>query len=171
MWLGLCLIVLGAGWGQAGTGSHPQPLSCAAGAILQVPLASGLAGGGGCPRDLCPPSLCVCLCHGGFGCRTGIWDWMSPAWGGGCSAAPKPICQLWTVPHRHGRGWQGLGAATPGSMHVSSSSLALREVGRLFFFLYHPVCFKPCHLHGCRHHLLLVLAYNSWLDLGLFLCC
>lgn len=50
--------------------------------------------------------------------------------------------------------------------------LALWELGRLFFFfLYHSVCFKPCDLHGCRHHLLSVLAYNSWLDLGLFFSC
>lgn len=40
-----------------------------------------------------------------------------------------------------------------------------------FFFLSHSVRFKPCDLHGCRHHLLSVLAYNSWLDLGLFFSC
>lgn len=57
MWLGLCLFVLGAGWGQAGTGSHPQPLSCAARSILEVLLAPGLAGGGGFPRNLSPSFL------------------------------------------------------------------------------------------------------------------
>lgn len=86
------------------------------------------------------------------------------------TAAPEPIS-----PGSSGQSHSGmeellggLGAATPGSMRVSSPSLALGEVGRLFFFLYHPVSFKPCDLHGCRHHLLPVLAYNSWLDLGLF---
>lgn len=132
-----------------------------------------------------PPSLGVCLCCGGFGCRTGrsCWDLgldEPSASTGHCTeltslagwlvtttASPKPISlpaldnptQTWASC------WGGLGAAT----RVSSPSLALREVGRLFFFLYHPVCFKPCDLHGCRHHLLPVLAYSTWLDLGLFL--
>lgn len=62
MWLGLCLVVLGAGWGQAETRSHPQPLSCAAGAIPEVPLAPGLAGGGGFPRNVFPSfPWCVSL--------------------------------------------------------------------------------------------------------------
>lgn len=69
----LMLRALRCGWlcvcarGRLGTGSHPQPLSCVAGAILEVPLAPGLAGGGGFPRNLSPSfPWCASLCHGGI---------------------------------------------------------------------------------------------------------
>lgn len=61
------------------------------------------------------------------------------------------------------------------SLHLRHLSLLLLlwEMGRsgVVCFspsLYHSARFKPCDLHGCRHHLLSVLAYSSWLDLGLF---
>lgn len=40
-----------------------------------------------------------------------------------------------------------------------------------FFPLYHSACFKPFDLHGCRHHLLSALPYDSWPDRGLFSSC